>query len=619
MADKDYIIPDKSASDVYTEEMWDNQKEVINANRVKRNIVIQTLGSITYNETNLVTWSNVIWIYFLDDGDDLIYNEIDLTPNTVASGDYQILYVKLVNTNAYNINMNSIAYASFDRAGLGSDTGDIIVIGMTDDTEFLPVGWMPRAYQSHLDSVSDPHSVTKTQVGLGSVDNVADGDQTSLGTLASGDVRARDTIGLISSKVSGDIFYYTTVLTRLAKGSNGQVLTLTSGLPSWVSGGAGTSFSYLNPIYSTAQTSGTLNWAKILRIDIATRYDYFSGYIHIIGRGGGGSAAKTPRAVIYLQVYQQDALGSATFIRLDLISSQGYVASDFKVGYTTASNIVDLFIHSFQIWVTYDFLPIYTASAGIVTWYDNATWGSFSGTELIARSPAIYGHTLSKSRILFYDDFSNYDDNDEIHGSVEHNNQGVAGNSHSKAVSTPVYSGTRSWGMWYGGSSSGLGYWQWRTGFNIPVTDTFKISYWFRQGDSNGNSSNRYWYGQFWDNSAGVYNQGIIAGFSRTGTALKCYANGAFQTFKTMNINTWYFMEIWIRTRDLANTNRVEIVYRLGGTRYPGSGWSAINTSTYGASDYFTMITYYYVHYYWVRQEYIDELKVESYDGSITP
>ena len=60
----------------------------------------------------------------------------------------------------------------------------------------------------------------------------------TVGTLSAGDVRARDSVGLIASKVSGDIFYWTTALQRLAKGTNSDVLTLVTGAPAWVAQGA---------------------------------------------------------------------------------------------------------------------------------------------------------------------------------------------------------------------------------------------------------------------------------------------------------------------------------------------------------------------------------------------
>jgi len=56
---------------------------------------------------------------------------------------------------------------------------------------------------------------------------------TTVGTLDTGDVRAVDSIGKVASKASGDVFYYDSGLQRLAKGSDGQVLTLASGVPTW--------------------------------------------------------------------------------------------------------------------------------------------------------------------------------------------------------------------------------------------------------------------------------------------------------------------------------------------------------------------------------------------------
>ena len=61
---------------------------------------------------------------------------------------------------------------------------------------------------------------------------------TTVGTLTVGNVSARDSVGLIASKTSGDLFYWTTALQRLAKAIDGDVMTLASGLPSWQTPGA---------------------------------------------------------------------------------------------------------------------------------------------------------------------------------------------------------------------------------------------------------------------------------------------------------------------------------------------------------------------------------------------
>jgi len=88
--------------------------------------------------------------------------------------------------------------------------------------------------------------ITATMVGLGNVENTAlstwtgSTNITTLGTIATG-TWSGTTIGTtkggtgLTSYASGDILYAsaTDTLAKLAKGTNGQILTLASGLPSW--------------------------------------------------------------------------------------------------------------------------------------------------------------------------------------------------------------------------------------------------------------------------------------------------------------------------------------------------------------------------------------------------
>lgn len=69
---------------------------------------------------------------------------------------------------------------------------------------------------AHVSNAANPHGVTKLQVGLGAVSNAA---QVQLATITA----------------SGSMFYGTGVgaVGELAAGTDGEVLTLVSGLPSW--------------------------------------------------------------------------------------------------------------------------------------------------------------------------------------------------------------------------------------------------------------------------------------------------------------------------------------------------------------------------------------------------
>ena len=118
-------------------------------------------------------------------------------------------------------------------------------------------------------SYSDPTwlTISKSFVGLGSVENTAlstwagSTNITTLGTVATGTWNAT-AIGAtkggtgLTSYTSGDIVYAsaTNTLAKLAKGTDGQVLTLASGVPSW----AAAAVTYSAPtIGSTAISSGS--------------------------------------------------------------------------------------------------------------------------------------------------------------------------------------------------------------------------------------------------------------------------------------------------------------------------------------------------------------------------
>lgn len=59
---------------------------------------------------------------------------------------------------------------------------------------------------------------------------------------------------------NGDLYYYNNGPQRLGKGSNGQVLSLSAGLPSWVGSSAGIvgNFNFQTPATGTANGSNTV-------------------------------------------------------------------------------------------------------------------------------------------------------------------------------------------------------------------------------------------------------------------------------------------------------------------------------------------------------------------------
>jgi len=119
--------------------------------------------------------------------------------------------------------------------------------------------------QSHIASTSNPHSVTKSQIGLGNVENTAistwagSANITTVGTITSGGLGTGAVIGgvtmTLGSDADGDIYYRSSnVLTRLPKGTALQRLRMNAGAtaPEWFtdSGGGLT-------VDTTAIASGT--------------------------------------------------------------------------------------------------------------------------------------------------------------------------------------------------------------------------------------------------------------------------------------------------------------------------------------------------------------------------
>lgn len=98
-------------------------------------------------------------------------------------------------------------------------TTDKALASVLNDKVVTPANTHISTAEGHFLNTSNPHSVTKTQIGLG---NVTDDAQIPKSII----------------DAAGDLIYGTADNTpgRLAKGTDGQMLTLASGLPSWVNG-----------------------------------------------------------------------------------------------------------------------------------------------------------------------------------------------------------------------------------------------------------------------------------------------------------------------------------------------------------------------------------------------
>ncbi len=141
MTDNDNLIPDRAlgAPAFPTAADWDNLKETVNNNRSFRFLFIYTTGTITYNGSNSLSFTQDILIYFMSWGSDALrLNTIQqsvVSPFTTS--DNQIIYVKLLDSDSNNNTLYDSAQADFDRAGdLSNDSGDVCILGYTDTTDF---------------------------------------------------------------------------------------------------------------------------------------------------------------------------------------------------------------------------------------------------------------------------------------------------------------------------------------------------------------------------------------------------------------------------------------------------------------------------------------------------
>lgn len=144
MTDSDTFTPSMVENDIAFPDVnsWDILRQNINANRVKRSLFIYCEGQIIYDGSSSVSWNSNIIIYFLDSTDNMIYNYI--AAGSLSTSDNSVLWVRLNQASGTAITMGSTAYASFDRAGaLGNQSADVLAIGITTSTSFIPIGWVP--------------------------------------------------------------------------------------------------------------------------------------------------------------------------------------------------------------------------------------------------------------------------------------------------------------------------------------------------------------------------------------------------------------------------------------------------------------------------------------------
>jgi len=190
---------------------------------------------------------------------DLILSSNTLSANLkggVVSGSAQITDV-LTSVNSYtasNDTTNTTQNSRLDQ--LSTETGSITteqsiqdsrltyletytgsndLFWATSDTKFDTLETYTSSVDSHIASTSNPHSVTKSQVGLGNVENTAlstwagSSNITTLGTVTNGDVQAILPSGTISGSIQVQAGSITGDIALGAQTSGNYVATLGSG------------------------------------------------------------------------------------------------------------------------------------------------------------------------------------------------------------------------------------------------------------------------------------------------------------------------------------------------------------------------------------------------------
>ena len=190
--------------------------------------ILTTTGTVTIGTTNLV--------YTVFNAGQTVIAGNGLSETT--PGTLEINTAVTVDLNTIQTLTNKTITGTFSGPLTGNVTGDVSGNAGTVTNGVYTTG-----------SYSDPAWITSlaaSKVGLGSVENTAlstwagSTNLTTLGTIATGTWNAT-AIGTtaggtgLTSYTSGDILYAsaTDTLAKLAKGTDGQILTLASGVPSW--------------------------------------------------------------------------------------------------------------------------------------------------------------------------------------------------------------------------------------------------------------------------------------------------------------------------------------------------------------------------------------------------
>jgi hypothetical protein len=145
------------------------------------------------------------------------------------------------------------------------------------------------------------------------------------------------------TEANGDILIYNSGWTRLAKGSDGQVLTLASGLPSWAAGGAGSSWEIAEDATSVDADVTTL----IVNAEQLNATQLASGVVFLDFVTGGvtntalGADSVTSAKIANDEIVNADINSAAGIAYSKLAFSNNIVAGDIATGAVATAEILD--------------------------------------------------------------------------------------------------------------------------------------------------------------------------------------------------------------------------------------------------------------------------------------